>query len=102
MPWGSYAGGYFDDGGILRMKAVRRCLSQTGFLSILAFHQKFMSPRSDSGEWRKASLTNLMLVWQFCADTSDDSDGGVGDDNEHNDDDDDDDASDDDKRGKRQ
>ena len=38
---------FFMLGGILmilRMKAVRRCLSQTGFLSILAFHQKFMSP----------------------------------------------------------
>ena len=84
------------------MKAVRRCLSQTGFLSILAFHQKFMSPAQIPGNGERPSLTNLMLVWQFCADTSDDSDDGVGDDNEHNDDDDDDDASDDDKRGKRQ
>ena len=67
------------------------------------FSSKIHEPRSDSGEWGKASLTNLMLVWQLCADTSDDSDGGVGDDNQHNnDDDDDDDASDDDKRGKRQ
>ena len=63
------------------------------------FSSKIHEPRSDSGEWRKASLTNLKLVNQFCADTSDDSDGGVGDDNEHNDDDD---VSDDDKRGKRQ